>query len=530
MRAISPAFQDVLESQRRYPAYKLYAWSPDEITISQLVSAPSYLDVSVPDPFDLTPYASEISWSDRQLSFTLVDPGGYFHPDIGAYRRYLKDAAIIRLVEGNETLTEEDWLVTFTGQIHGQIGWRTSRRSAQRQAKITVFGRAETQAFKRRKITTKEYTVGTDLGVALYDICETFMGLTPAEIRIPPVIGRQFKHKTNQLSQVTPWEGISAILEMVCYLPFFDGEGKLAYINKNLNRPPARVFTQYDYLVELEVPERSQDSINKVKVTFLDSALERVDYSSQLLGTATFTAGFFKLKQEVETWWSDDHKQRADNTRMIIRESMNNTIVRLAYGTDVFTEEYQQIDEFHGKITVTMSFFVPLLAIVALAEYIALAWVPDEVQVAPLSGHGFTIPLGRVGQAAALTSILLTIMCLGTGTYEIWGVPYDYAYLEKPSVAIEEGLDYWLENEKEIKNDFIGTHDQADTVAVTELIWEKSQANPRRIVIEDDPRLEPGDIIVLPDGRKMVILSLSKKVKRGEVLDLTLDCSKVLTA
>jgi len=67
-------------------------------------------------------------------------------------------------------------------------------------------------------------------------------------------------------------------------------------------------------------------------------------------------------------------------------------------------------------------------------------------------------------------------------------------------------------------------------VAVTELIWEKSQANPRRIVIEDDPRLEPGDIIVLPDGRKMVILSLSKKVKRGEVLDLTLDCSKVLTA
>jgi hypothetical protein len=86
------------------------------------------------------------------------------------------------------------------------------------------------------------------------------------------------------------------------------------------------------------------------------------------------------------------------------------------------------------------------------------------------------------------------MMSIGSAQYEVWGTPYDYAYLEKKSIAIEDGLDYWLENEKEIKNDFIGTHDQADTVAVTELIWEKSLSWPRRYVIEDDPSLEPGDI------------------------------------
>jgi hypothetical protein len=133
-------------------------------------------------------------------------------------------------------------------------------------------------------------------------------------------------------------------------------------------------------------------------------------------------------------------------------------------------------------------------------------------------------------QAQALIGILLIMMSIGSAQYEVWGTPYDYAYLEKQSVAIEEGLEYWLENEKEIKNDFIGTHDQADTIAVTELIWEKSLSRPRRIAIEDDPALEVGDIVALPDGRKILITALSKKIKRGEVPTLIIDGGKVMTA
>ena len=93
MRFLSAAFQEVIEGRQRRPAYKLYAWSPSEATISQVVSAPSNHHGSIPEPFDLTPYASELSWSDKQLSFTLVDPGGWFHPDTGPFRKYLQDAA-----------------------------------------------------------------------------------------------------------------------------------------------------------------------------------------------------------------------------------------------------------------------------------------------------------------------------------------------------------------------------------------------------------------------------------------------------
>ena len=133
-------------------------------------------------------------------------------------------------------------------------------------------------------------------------------------------------------------------------------------------------------------------------------------------------------------------------------------------------------------------------------------------------------------QAQAMIGILLIMMSIGSAQYEVWGTPYDYAYLEKQSVAIEEGLEYWLENEKEIKNDFIGTHDQADTIAVTELIWEKSLSRPRRIAIEDDPALEVGDIVALPDGRKILVTALNKKIRRGEVPTLVIDGGKVITA
>jgi hypothetical protein len=133
-------------------------------------------------------------------------------------------------------------------------------------------------------------------------------------------------------------------------------------------------------------------------------------------------------------------------------------------------------------------------------------------------------------QAQAMIGILLIMMSIGSAQYEVWGTPYDYAYLEKQSVAIEEGLEYWLENEKEIKNDFIGTHDQADTIAVTELIWEKSLSRPRRIAIEDDPALEVGDIVALPDERKILVTALNKKIRRGEVPTLVIDGGKVMTA
>jgi len=564
VRQISATLQAVLDSRRRRPSFKVYAWDPATVTISQIASLPGNNHSSLPPPLDITPYVSEVAWNDKQFSFTMVDPRNLFHPDTGGYRNYLGDQAILRLVEGDETLPESDWITTSTGQVHGQVGWKKARHSGQITAKITAFGRAETQAFKRRKITSEQYSVGTDLGIALYDICGSYLGMTPAEMRIPFVLGRQFRHKTNQLAQVTPWEAISSLLEVICYQPFFDGEGKLSYVNKSLQRGMDRVLADYVSCVELEVPENSQDGINKIKVVFLDAALSRVNGQYQKLGTAAVTTGFFSMHETLHCWWSDDRKQRASGTTMQVLKSVNSGLL------PVGTESYSPIDEFHGDIEVTISKWVPILATVMALAYVAAALIPDatestskgftlptvlsapgeialvssptggpvwgEISILPISvvveevpGLSFTIPWGRVIQAAAMLGIMLIMMSMGSAQYEIWGTPFDYAYLEKTSIAMEDDLDYWMENEKEIKNDFIGTHDQADTIAVTELVWEKSLSKPRRIIIEDDPSLEVGDIIGLPDGRKILIAGLSKKIKRGEVLSLTVDGCKVMT-
>jgi hypothetical protein len=558
MRYISAGLAAVLESRNRQPAYKIYAWNPATVSISAIAQAPSCTHSSIPAPLDLTDYCSELSWSDRQLQFTVIDPGVLFHPDVGEHKNYVKDGAIIRLLEGDETIDESQWIVTFTGQIHGQIGWKVGRASASKVARVSAYGRGETQAFKRRKITSPEYTIGTDIGVALSDICLRFMGLTSQEMRIPTILGRQFRHKVNQLSQVTPWDGIVSLLEVVTYIPFFDGEGKLSYINQNLQRPADKVYSELIKIVELEVPERNQDAINKVRVTFLDAELSKVPGPDQKLGEAQVTTGFFSMGEVLPCWWSEDHKQRAESTYMKVIKSVNSGLL------PVGTESYAQIDEFHGEITVEISVWVPILATVMLVAYLAAAAIPDGaagqtsipnpltnmhthpcpgVNTLPpfvdihthivLPGPVFgvsTISIGRIIQAVSMVGIMLIMMSMGSAQYEVWGTPFDYAYLEKQSIAMLDGMNYWDENEKEIKNDFIGSHEQADTVAVTILIWEQVNANPRRIIMEDDPSIEVGDIIGLPDGRQVVVSSLSKKIKRGETASLTVEGGKVLTA
>ena len=54
MRYISASFQDVLDSRRRRPAYKIYAWDPATVTISRVASAPGNLHASIPMPLDIT--------------------------------------------------------------------------------------------------------------------------------------------------------------------------------------------------------------------------------------------------------------------------------------------------------------------------------------------------------------------------------------------------------------------------------------------------------------------------------------------
>lgn len=524
MRQLSTALQAALTDGKRRPAYKLLAFDPAVDTISAIVTG-SYTQT----PFDLTPYASDISWTPAQLGFNLVDPQAIFHPDLGAEKRYLADGAIIRLREGDSRVSETDWSWSFTGLIRGQIGWQSNRQSQVLSAKVTAFSRDNNQALKRRLITSHTYTVGTELGSILQDVANAYLGFTTPEIRIPASIGMQTLFISTQLSQMAPWDAVTKILETVGRVPFIDGDGRLSWYNKRMNRAPDRILSDYKDILDYQVPENNKDVYNKIKVTFIDSNLSKSEGTDQKLGTAQVTTGFFSMGEKLACYWSDDHTQRAENTRLKIIKSVNSGLL------PVGKETYSQEDDFHGVIKIEISVWVSILATVMLLEYLAAAAIPDDVVVTVESfgigaGEGITISVGRILQAQAMVAIMLIMMSLGSAQYEVWGTPIDYAYKEEYSYAQEDGLSYWQLNQKEIKNDLLGSYDRADYLALTELIWEKSNAYPRKLAIADDLALEQGDIIELPDGRKFCIINMAKTIKRSEIPILNLDGIKVLKA
>jgi hypothetical protein len=512
MRALHPDLEAALSAGVRRPAYRVYAFDTKLDEVSAIIAG-TYTQT----PKDLTEYiVGPIAWTPAQMAFSLADSAGDFHPDTGAEAHYLADGCLIRLKEGDSRVAEANWIWTFTGFLKGQVGWIHSRTTQTFKAQVAAFSRDNNQAFKRRKCTSKNYTAGTDLGILVEDVAGVFLGLEDWEYLIPKVLGRALMHKENQMVQMAPWDMVSACLEVVSAVPVFNGEGKLTLWSKNLSRPPDRLLPDYIRVFDYQIPAVTQDGINKVIVTYLDSELTEIEGDFQVLGQASITTGFFTFEEKLPCYWSKDRRQRAKRTEMHVIKSVNDNLL------PVGEESYQQNDAFHGTITIEISVWVPILAGALLAGYLASAWIPDSVVMWE------TIPVGRALEAANLIGILLIMMSLGSAQYEIWGVPYDFVYLEKQSIAIEDGLEYWQENELEIRNDFIGSQDQADSVALTELIYQKSSLNARKLSLDDDLALETGDIVQLPDGRRMFITNLSKQIERGQVPRLNLDGFKVL--
>ena len=549
MRIVSNVLKQLMDNKKRIPDYKLYAYKPSIDSYSKIVTG-----VAPCSPLDITPYCSDISWTPSQLSFTLKDTGGLFHPDTGGYKDYLADSCIVRLKEGDVRVDESEWMWTFTGQIKGQLGWTKDRSKKQLEAKCDVFSRENTNAFKKRQITTKDYSLGTDLGIMLDDIL-MLMGITPPESRVSPTLGRNFYFNTNQIAMMTPWDSMTTLLQTVLQVPFFDGEGKFASYSKNLNRPAALVLPDFFDVHLEEVTAFTGDAYNQVRVVFLDSVLSEVDSPPQKLGDAAVTTGFFTFQEKLICWWSKDHTQRAKDTYMKTIKGINDNLVPF-----IGHESYHENDLYHGTITVSVDIWVPIVATVMVAIYVAAALLPDETvpiksgsacpgmgtelstgpyggpvmgtivvdQITPTPLFGFTIPWGRVIQAAAMAAIMAITMCLGSCQYEVWGTPFDMVYLEKQSIAVVDGTAYWDINELKIQNDFIGIHSWADVLAVTELCFQQSIAKPRRLIMDDYLGLEVGDIIQFPDGRKVFVNTMKKPIKRGTTPAIEISGFKVL--
>lgn len=359
---------------------------------------------------------------------------------------------------------------------------------------------------------TDIYPTSTPVDRIIADICRD-MGLDITE-NLVPQLPLYTVHSNTQLADTTTWDMLETMLFAAGYSPFIDKKGRLRVRNRDVARQP-----------DIEIPNerllsvsgsKSMPPITEFQVKWLDHKLSESSQANRVLGNATITAGFFQRHQKENVWFSDDRTQRARNTYMVVKQSANSGLM------PVCDEEYRQIDRFHGKITLTTRWWVPILTTVLMARKMMLSNSPDMAPQAP-TGVLPTVPVGRVEEAALDIMIYLIMSSIGTGMYEIWGTPYDYVHWRNSTIAYNIHANEWETNPKSVDNDFIMDEEMAQSVAVRELLYEVKSVNSYNISIVDDFRIEQGDILQLNDGSKLYVTDFTRDITPGAdaVLNIT---------
>jgi hypothetical protein len=448
-----------------------------------------------PGATDLSAYATSVRQSPGEASVTF----SWHHQLDGTAQPAPGEVIEIKL--DGESL--------WWGIIEAVNDYRHER--GQRTLTVTARTRDQSPFWREARRVTDLYPTATPLAWIARQVAYS-LSLTDAELALPVSSGYTV-HSNTQLADLSAWEMLEQLFQPTGYQPFVDARGRLKVISRDTARPADIVLTE-DRVISIN-GARNRSPVSAVRVKWLDPNLTYVAQQDQVLATATITAGFFQLEQNQDITFSDDGSQRAASTYMVVKQSANSGLI------DFCDEDYEQLSLTTGRITVTTSIFAPLLAVQSLVELIVLARIPDGVVGAA------TTPLGRVLHAQAEVELLLVMMCLGTGMYEVRGTPYDYVHARNITEAYDCDAPEWMQHITEIENDFINTEEAAQAYAVRELLYQTRAASVYNVTLVDDARIEPGDILELPDGSRLYVTGYTRDLSRGAAATLDVDGFRV---
>lgn len=365
---------------------------------------------------------------------------------------------------------------------------------------------------------TDFFAVGTDLSEMAGTLLSS-MGLAADEYVIP-FSGISLVHDRWQFTDRNAWDILEEILQPALCEPFVDALGRLRVITRNVNRP-ADITVPAERLVELTTAA-SRPALTAMRVKWLDRDLAIARQNERVLATASATCGFFCPSTTLDVWWSSDHTLRAENLHFNRKQSINDGLIigkLIRVGEESFDEDAH--GPFGGKIKVWIDGYVPGLATVELGLWVGFHALPDMVTGIGIAG--ITIPWGRVIEGFAGGVLLTTMMKIGFGVYEITGVAYDYVQQTNVLTAYDKHAPEWETRIQELESNLIPDQATAETVAVGELIYRAREANKASLVIADDLRIEPGDILSLPDSQRFYVTGYERELTRGADAVLKLD-------
>lgn len=437
------------------------------------------------DGVDLSPFVSRVSHSASEASIALN-----WHQELNGSAQPRPGTILELRLDGK---------LLWWGVIEALNDYRLS--SGVRTMSITARSRDASPLWRDIRRVSELYPVGTPLSMIAHDIAGS-LGLTDSEI----LFGNSSAvtvHSNTQLADLSAWEMLDKIWEPLGRNPFIDARGVLKTISRDISRAADIVLTA-ERVIAVGAA-KSRPPLTLVRIKWLDPNLTKVSQQNQKLVAETITAGYFQIHQKKYIQFSADGTQRAENTYLVIRQSANTSLVR------VCEETYSQLTQTDGLILLKTSMWVPTLATAGLATILYGAMIPDAAP--PMSGE--TVPVGRRIQAAAEITVLLVMMSIGTGMYEVWGTPYDFVHARNRTEAYDDAAPDWLGNEQEIENDFVMDEPMAQAYAVRELIYQARAASSFQVSIVDDPRVEPGDILQLPDASRLYVTGYRRDLSPG---------------
>jgi hypothetical protein len=471
-----------VRDRQRNPTLNVYAKSNAWVDV---------LDESATVKIDLSPHATSVRMSHTSVSVTVTwDGTGTFvanQPDIGD---------IIVVTDGGQKLAI--MVIDEVNNYNEERGNRTLQ--------ITARSRDGVGPWRKRRYLSPRFQQGGTLAGAVREICVD-QNLTESEYDLP-LTGHTIPHTNVQFADTTPWNALQSIGLAIGRTPYCDALGRIKFYERAVDRVADIVLTNDD-VIRVK-GGKARPSISGYRLKWLDRNLTKVTQQNQLLGSITITAGFFKRTQRRDVYWSDDRRARSQNTTMRVIQSINSGII------PVGSESYAQQDQFHGEITVEVDAFVAGLATASLVALLALDYTPDGVLVAGIGAStGITVPQGRVIRGIAEASLLLIMMSIGVGSYEIWGEPIDWVHAVNKTEAFDENAPVWMDNVDEEQNDLIYDEAHAQNVAVRELLHRIASGNRWDTEILDDGRIEPGDILELPDTSRLYVTDYTRDLTRG---------------
>lgn len=108
--------------------------------------------------------------------------------------------------------------------------------------------------------------------------------------------------------------------------------------------------------------------------------------------------------------------------------------------------------------------------------------------------------------------MLMVITSIGTGVYEIWGAPYDFVHARHTTEAYNPGAPAGRCGDT--RNRSAERPEHARSLAARELIYRTRKAQTYGVTLIDDPRIEPGDLLGLPDGSRLYVTSYRRALGR----------------